>query len=96
MIKKLHCNVFLLSYRGYGESEGKPSEVGIKQDAQAALDHLLQREDVDPNTIVLFGRSLGGAVSSWLASENPTKVSVDALSCTKKMKLNSKLIGITH
>mmetsp|Transcript_37388 Transcript_37388/g.71634 ORF Transcript_37388/g.71634 Transcript_37388/m.71634 type:complete len:304 (-) Transcript_37388:463-1374(-) len=74
MIKKLHCNVFLLSYRGYGESEGSPSEAGIKQDAQAALDHLLQRKDIDTNALVVFGRSLGGAVASWLASVNPTTV----------------------
>ena len=45
-IKNVKCNVFILSYRGYGESEGKPSESGIKQDAQAALDHLLQRKCV--------------------------------------------------
>lgn len=74
MIKKLHCSVFLLSYRGYGESEGTPSEPGLKQDAQAALDYLLQRGDVDSDKIVVFGRSLGGAVSSWLAAENPTTV----------------------
>jgi len=74
LIARLNVNVFILSYRGYGESEGVPSEQGIKLDAQAALDHLLARDDVDPNAIVLFGRSLGGAVASWLASENPTTV----------------------
>lgn len=71
-IKNVKCNVFILSYRGYGESEGKPSESGIKQDAQAALDHLLQRKDIDTSKLVVFGRSLGGAVASWLAAENPT------------------------
>eukprot|EP00238_Polyblepharides_amylifera_P000208 CAMPEP_0196572420 /NCGR_PEP_ID=MMETSP1081-20130531/2483_1 /TAXON_ID=36882 /ORGANISM="Pyramimonas amylifera, Strain CCMP720" /LENGTH=269 /DNA_ID=CAMNT_0041889743 /DNA_START=222 /DNA_END=1031 /DNA_ORIENTATION=+ len=74
MIQKLHCNVFILSYRGYGQSEGKPSEAGIKQDAQAALDHLLERSDIDTTKIAIFGRSLGGAVAAWLASENPTKI----------------------
>ena len=48
LTKNVKCNVFILSYRGYGESEGKPSEAGIKQDAQAALDHLLQRKCVPP------------------------------------------------
>ena len=39
------------SYRGYGRSQGQPSEAGIKLDAQAALDHLLQRPDVDKDLV---------------------------------------------
>lgn len=41
---------------------------------QAALDHLLQRPDLDPTRIVVFGRSLGGAVGSALVKSNPGKV----------------------
>uniref|UniRef100_A0A2P2KS19 Protein bem46 isoform X2 n=1 Tax=Rhizophora mucronata TaxID=61149 RepID=A0A2P2KS19_RHIMU len=37
MIQKLHCNVFMLSYRGYGESDGYPSQHGITRDAQVCL-----------------------------------------------------------
>ncbi|KAG1334238.1 Alpha/beta hydrolase domain-containing protein WAV2 [Cocos nucifera] len=61
---RLHCNVFMLSYRGYGASDGYPSQHGITNDAQAALDHLAQRKDIDTSRIVVFGRSLGGAVGS--------------------------------
>ncbi|KAH0907010.1 hypothetical protein HID58_038837 [Brassica napus] len=75
MIQKLKCNVFMLSYRGYGESEGYPSQHGIIKDAQAALDHLSQRTDIDTSRIVVFGRSLGGAVGAVLTKNNPEKVS---------------------
>ncbi|XVF48939.1 hypothetical protein PTKIN_Ptkin03bG0228500 [Pterospermum kingtungense] len=74
MLQRLQCNVFMLSYRGYGASDGYPSQHGIINDAQAALDHLVQRTDIDPNRIVVFGRSLGGAVGSALTKNNPDKV----------------------
>ncbi|KAJ0981193.1 hypothetical protein J5N97_009448 [Dioscorea zingiberensis] len=75
MLERLQCNVFMLSYRGYGASDGYPSQHGITKDAQAALDHLSQRDDIDTSRIVVFGRSLGGAVGSVLARNNPDKVS---------------------
>ncbi|XP_031288149.1 alpha/beta hydrolase domain-containing protein WAV2 [Pistacia vera] len=75
MIQRLHCNVFMLSYRGYGASDGYPSQQGIINDAQAALDHLSQRTDIDTSRIVVFGRSLGGAVGAVLSKNNPDKVS---------------------
>lgn len=60
---QLRCNVFILSYRGFGASEGSPSEAGLRQDARAALRYLHVRPEVDASRIVLFGRSLGGAVA---------------------------------
>nr|ACJ83350.1 unknown [Medicago truncatula]AFK35659.1 unknown [Medicago truncatula] len=74
MLHQLQCNVFMLSYRGYGASEGSPSQKGITKDAQAALDHLSQRSDIDTSRIVVFGRSLGGAVGAVLTRNNPEKV----------------------
>ncbi|KHG14804.1 Abhydrolase domain-containing 13 [Gossypium arboreum] len=58
----------------YGASDGYPSQHGIINDAQAALDHLSQRTDIDTDRIVVFGRSLGGAVGSVLTKNNPDKV----------------------
>jgi dienelactone hydrolase len=55
-------------------SEGKPNQRGLQLDAQAALEHLLTREDVSSSSIVVFGRSLGGAVAIHLAAENQDKV----------------------
>ncbi|PIA27739.1 hypothetical protein AQUCO_07600119v1 [Aquilegia coerulea] len=74
MLQRLQCNVFMLSYRGYGASDGFPSQHGIIMDAQAALDHLHQRTDIDGSRIVVFGRSLGGAVGAVLTKNNPDKV----------------------
>ncbi|KAG2718021.1 hypothetical protein I3843_03G199500 [Carya illinoinensis] len=74
MIQRLNCNVFMLSYRGYGASDGYPSQHGIIRDAQAALDHLSQRTDIDTSRIVVFGRSLGGAVGAVLSKNNPDKI----------------------
>ncbi|URE33317.1 Prolyl oligopeptidase family [Musa troglodytarum] len=59
----------------YGESDGHPSQHGIIMDAQAALDHLTRRKDIDTSRIVVFGRSLGGAVGAMLARNNSDKVS---------------------
>ena len=63
VFNQLRCNVFILSYRGFGASGGSPSEAGLRQDARAALGYLLRRPEVDASRIVLFGRSLGGAVA---------------------------------
>jgi len=65
---RLGLNVLILDYRGYGRSEGRPSEAGLYEDARAAWDYLLEVRGVAPSDIVLFGRSLGGAVAAELAS----------------------------
>ena len=56
-------------YRGYGRSEGTPSEAGVLADARAARTWLAQRTGVAENQIVLMGRSLGGAVAVDLAAD---------------------------
>ena len=71
-LKQLHdrlgVGVFLFDYRGYGRSEGSPSERGLYLDADGALAYLGSRDDVRSDRIVYFGRSLGGAVAVDLAS----------------------------
>ena len=66
---RLGVSILLISYRGYGLSEGEPSEEGTYEDARAGLRHLLERPDVDRERVVYFGRSLGGAVAAKLAAE---------------------------
>jgi len=58
----------LVNYRGYGQSEGKPSEQALFADAQLVFDALAARADVDRTRIVLVGRSLGSGVATYLAS----------------------------
>ncbi|KAJ7067485.1 Alpha/Beta hydrolase protein [Mycena amicta] len=76
------CNVLLLSYRGYGTSEGSPSESGLRLDAQAALDYVRTNAELAPLPTILFGTSLGGAVAVDLASRNPTAISALVLENT--------------
>lgn len=54
-------NVFIFDYRGYGKSQGKPSRETVFQDCVAAVDYVKSRNDIDRNSIVLLGQSLGGA-----------------------------------
>ncbi len=62
------ADVFIPSYRGYGRSEGRPSEPGLYRDADAAYRVVTERLEVPPARIVVFGRSLGSAVAVDLAS----------------------------
>ena len=64
----LGYNVLIFDYRGYGRSEGKPGEIGTFRDAEAAWRHLVETRGESPERIVLFGRSLGGAVAIELAT----------------------------
>jgi hypothetical protein len=65
------AGVLMVDYRGYGRSEGSPSEQGLYSDARAALAYLRGRPDVDPTRLVYFGQSLGSAVALELAIEDP-------------------------
>ena len=67
MLAALGLDVLLLDYRGYGLSDGEPSEEGVYADARAGLAHLVQQRGFPPERIVVFGRSLGGAVALELA-----------------------------
>jgi fermentation-respiration switch protein FrsA (DUF1100 family) len=59
--------VFIIDYRGYGESEGSPTEAGTYLDAMAAWRYLVDTRQIPPQDIVIFGRSLGGAIAAELA-----------------------------
>jgi uncharacterized protein len=63
-------SVMTFDYRGYGRSEGAPSEAGILQDARAARAWLARREKVLEEDIVLIGHSLGGGVMVDLAAKD--------------------------
>ena len=66
---ELGLSVLIFDYSGYGLSQGEPSEEATRADARAAWDWLVRVQGVDPGSVVLFGRSLGGAVAAWLARE---------------------------
>lgn len=64
---RLGMSTLILDYRGYGQSEGSPSEEGTYRDAEAAWQYLTVVRGLQPEQIILLGRSLGGAIASWLA-----------------------------
>jgi len=60
----------LFDYRGYGKSEGKPSEKNMKEDGQSALNFLMERKLISPQEIILWGVSLGSTPAIDLAAEH--------------------------
>jgi uncharacterized protein len=72
----LGLNVLIFDYRGYGNSEGKPSEAGMYLDAQGAYDYLAARGDVNMKNIILYGASIGGVAVIDLAVHRPAALLV--------------------
>lgn len=70
MLNEKGLNVLIFDYRGYGLSEGKTTEHGSYLDAAAAWDYLINKKGFRPEEIVIFGRSLGGAIAANLASRH--------------------------
>jgi hypothetical protein len=70
---RLGLTVFIIDYRGYGRSLGRPSELGTYKDAAAAWRYLATERGVSPDRVVVFGRSLGAAVATKLAVEQPPR-----------------------
>jgi len=70
IFKRMNLNVFIIDYRGYGQSEGRVSEAGTYLDAEAAWFYLVETRAIDANEIIVFGRSLGASIAAWLASRH--------------------------
>jgi fermentation-respiration switch protein FrsA (DUF1100 family) len=67
---QLGLDTLIIDYRGYGQSSGRASEQGTYLDAQAAWSHLVDERGIPTDQIIIFGRSLGGAIGAWLAAEH--------------------------
>jgi uncharacterized protein len=61
-------SVFIIDYRGYGKSSGKISERGFYADAESALLFLVEEKGIDPNSIIVYGRSIGSGVAVEMAA----------------------------
>ena len=70
LYQHLEANIFIFDYRGYGNSQGKPSEEGTYRDGEAAIEYVLRRDVSEHRKLVLFGRSVGSAVAVELATRN--------------------------
>lgn len=69
-------NVFLFDYQGYGKSEGEASLSALQHDFHFALDWLIKNKSIDNDKIIIYGQSLGAAVSLFALSESKYKNSV--------------------
>lgn len=69
----LGVNTFIFDYRGYGKSTGSPSERGLYNDAAAAFDYLTRERSIPEGSIVIYGESVGGAVTVSLAERKDVK-----------------------
>lgn len=83
-------SVFIFDYGGYGKSQGKPSENGTYGDAIAAWDYLIGEEGVDPAHIILFGRSLGGAVAIDLATREDARALIVESAFTSAVEMGAR------
>ncbi|MBU4312796.1 MAG: alpha/beta hydrolase [Candidatus Omnitrophica bacterium] len=87
ILNKLGLDIFIFDYRGYGKSEGRPSEKGFYRDMEAAYNYLISEKNVSPERMILYGESLGGAVAIDLAAKKTAKalITESTFSCTKDM-----------
>lgn len=70
IFNSLQLNVFIFDYRGYGQSEGKVTEKGTYKDAEAAWNYLNDTLGINGEQIIIFGRSLGASIATWLARKH--------------------------
>ena len=91
MFHALRYSALLIDYRGYGKSNGIPSEEGTYRDAEAAWSHLIEIRNLKPRDIVVVGESLGGGVATWLAAKYPPRALVLASTFTSVPNLGAQV-----
>ena len=88
---ELGLDTFIIDYRGYGQSEGKPGEEGTYRDAEAAWQYLITQRGIDPERIIMFGRSIGGGVAAWLATRHKAAALIVESSFTSAVDMAAHL-----
>lgn len=89
LLNGIGLSVVLYDYRGYGQSNGTPSEEGIYVDIESVVNYLKTEKGFTENQMVMYGRSLGGAVASYAA----TKFSVSGLVLDSAFKNLKAMVG---
>jgi fermentation-respiration switch protein FrsA (DUF1100 family) len=90
ILYNLGLSCFIFDYRGYGNSEGKPSEEGTYLDGRAAYKWLTREKKVSPDSIIIFGRSLGGSIAAQLAGKVRAKALVIESAFTSYVDIGKK------
>ena len=73
-LNKFNLNVLLFDYRGYGKSEGSPTENGTYTDADTAYRWLIKDKNIPESSIIVMGRSLGAAIAANLAKNHNPRI----------------------
>lgn len=89
---ELGIGVLLVEYPGYGRSEGRPSQKSITETFIAAYDMLVSRRDVNPEKIILYGRSLGGGAVCTLAVRRPSRAMIMTSSFTSIRSMSARYL----
>ena len=88
---QLGLDTLIIDYRGYGQSSGKPTEQGTYLDAEAAWNYLVDERGVAANRIIIFGRSLGGAIGAWLGTQQTAAAVIIESSFTSGVDMARRL-----
>jgi fermentation-respiration switch protein FrsA (DUF1100 family) len=91
IFNQLGLDTLIIDYRGYGRSTGRTTEPGTYLDAQAAWDYLVDTRGITPDRIIIFGRSLGGAVGAWLGSQHTPAAVIIESSFTSGVDMGRRL-----
>lgn len=86
-------HVFMFDYRGYGQSRGKVSTDAIFTDTELALAYVMERPDVDPKRVVLYGTSLGAVVAMRTAARHPELAGVVIEDASSPRSLLNRNLG---
>jgi len=79
---RLGVSVLMIEYRGYGHSDGTPSQKHIVADSLAVMEQVLERDDVDADKLVLHGRSIGGGIAAQVAMQATPAALIVESTCT--------------
>ncbi len=91
LFNKLGLNVFIFDYRGYGRSQGSPTEEGLYMDAQAAYKYLVEKRNLKEESIVVYGKSIGANVAVELCSKVKTAALISESAFTSALDMGKKL-----
>ena len=91
MFCRIGLDVFIFDYRGYGRSQGSPTEEGLYTDAHAAFKYLIDKRNKDEGSIVIYGKSLGANVAVELCSKVRPAALISESAFTSALEMGKKL-----
>lgn len=69
LFNNLGVNIIVFDYQGYGKSTGSPGEAETYQDVLSVYTYLIREKQLSADSLIVMGRSLGGAIAAWLATQ---------------------------